>query len=132
MWDWLRQRRPRTDRALGGRGEKLAARHLRKQGYRLLGKNIRTSLGEIDLLALAPGRSALVVVEVKTGQGGPLPPEIRVGRAKQRKLAQLAAQIQRRRSLPNLPIRFDVVGVDLPEGAKPTIRHHVGAFESPF
>ena len=35
---------------LGKKGERLAERYLRKQGYRLLKRNFRTPYGEADLI----------------------------------------------------------------------------------
>ncbi len=126
-------------RRTGPKGERLAKRHLKQQGYRVLAVNDTTRLGEIDLIALSPDRQYLVIIEVKTadrasGQG--LLPEWRVNRDKQRKLVALAAGYARRRRLAHLPIRFDVIGVTLAgagdESANtPEIRHHVGAFDSP-
>ena len=117
---------------LGPRGERVAVRFLKRSGYRILGRNLRSRLGEIDVLAESPDRRVVVVVEVKAGGGGKVAPEVRVNRTKQRKLATLAAQIARRHHLQSRAFRFDVIGVDLPEGQKPEIRHHVGAFESHF
>ena len=37
--------------ALGARGEVLAAKHLKKVGYRILARNYRCRYGEIDLIA---------------------------------------------------------------------------------
>lgn len=49
---------------LGRQGEDLAVSWMERRGYRILGRNVRTRLGEIDLVA---GRGQLVViVEVKT------------------------------------------------------------------
>jgi putative endonuclease len=99
---------------LGGRAEELAARHLRRRGWRLLARNVRTRYGEIDLIAL--DRGALVFVEVKAGRagrlGGPGRPVLAVGPVKQRRLRSLArawlveARVPRYRE-----IRFDVIGV---------------------
>ncbi len=52
---------------IGRRGERAAARALRRRGYRLLGRNLRTPLGEIDLLMQEGGQ--LVLVEVKSSAG---------------------------------------------------------------
>lgn len=117
-------------------GERLAARYLRRLGYRVLGRNLRNRFGEVDILAEAPDGRTIVVVEVKS-RGGVADsgldeesPERRVGVHKQRQLVALACQMTRRYRLTQRPIRFDVVGVDLPQGAVPVIRHHIGAFQS--
>ena len=52
------------DRAeLGALGERLAAKHLEGKGYRILERNFRCRMGEIDLIALRG--SDLVFTEVK-------------------------------------------------------------------
>jgi putative endonuclease len=119
---------------LGRRGERLAAKRLKAQGYRILGTNLRWPVGEIDVLAEAPDGRTIVVVEVKTGTGGSgeLRPEVHVNAAKERKLAALASHAARRYGWSDRPIRFDVMGIDLPDRGEPTVRHHVGAFQSRF
>ena len=65
----LRSRPGPRDRRipLGRRGEWLAAWVLRLSGARVIGRNVRTPYGEIDLLAIeGGGRRTLLVVEVKT------------------------------------------------------------------
>lgn len=134
--DWLAGFARRS--TVGARGERAAAKHLRRHGYRVLARNLRTKLGEIDLLALAPDRRTVVVVEVKSsraddsGPDGPRnpPPEVHVNTVKQRKLVGLACLAARQHGLQDHPIRFDVIGVDLPAKGKPTIRHHENAFAS--
>ena len=131
------------DMTLGRRGERLAARWLKRSGYRILGSNLRNRFGEVDLLAEAPDHRTIVLVEVKSSVPTPSEvehetidnsnrwwPEIHVNSYKQRKLVALAGQLARRFRFTQRPIRFDVVGVDMPVGSSPAVRHHVGAFES--
>jgi putative endonuclease len=49
---------------LGRRGEEIAAKRLRRRGWAVLARNVRTRHGEIDLIAR--DRRTLVFVEVKT------------------------------------------------------------------
>jgi len=118
--------------SLGARGERAAARHLRKLGYRILARNLRTKLGEIDILAQDPRHGCLVVVEVKAASGDAFAPELHVNPHKRRKLSALASQLVRRYRLHDRLVRFDVVGLVWPaESRKPTrLTHHIGAFES--
>ncbi len=51
-------------RGLGPRGERVAARYLRRQGLRILARNVRFGRDEIDLVAL--DGETLVFVEVKS------------------------------------------------------------------
>jgi putative endonuclease len=59
------------DRELGALGEEVAARHLVRHGWRILGRRLRTRAGEADLVASRD--RTLAVVEVKTGRVSPAP-----------------------------------------------------------
>lgn len=123
----------RRPKSLGQRGEDAAAALLKQTGYRILTRNLCNRFGEIDLVAEAPDGNTLVIVEVKAGSSDRIPPEVHVNRAKQKKLAALAAQLVRRyKQFRGRPIRFDVVAVVFHEGELPTLRHHRGAFDSPW
>ena len=116
----------------GERGENLAATHLKKQGYRILARNVRNRTGEIDIVAQAPDERTVVIVEVKASAAS-LPnftPEMHVTPRKQRKLITLAAQLAKRYKLTDRPIRFDVIAIENVEEATPVLRHHQGAFTS--
>lgn len=130
MWAWLQWRR--RPLPLGPRGEAAAAAHLRRTGYRILARNLRSGVGEIDILAEHRPTRTLALVEVKTTAGEDPPPETHVNPAKQRKLTALADHLIRRYRLQDRAIRFDVIGVVWPEEAdRPTrLTHHEGAFEA--
>lgn len=119
---------------LGRRGEIAAARHLRRHGYRVLGVNYQTGMGEIDILAREKASGMVAIVEVKTARSEDPPPEVHVNPAKQRKLTQLAGHLARQRRFADRAIRFDVIGVVWPDGADAPTRltHHPGAFEASF
>ncbi len=91
----------------GRRAERLAAWWLRLKGYRILAQDLRTPVGEIDLIARRG--AVLAIVEVKTrpdlSQAGyALSPrqQARIQRA-------AAAFLQREPALARLDLRFDVV-----------------------
>ncbi|MEM1423289.1 MAG: YraN family protein [Planctomycetota bacterium] len=118
------------DPTLGGWGERLAARHLARAGYRVLGRNVRTKMGELDLVALAPDARTLVVVEVKTRRtrAETTPhtprPEDALTRAKRERLVRLARVEAKRRSMERSPLRIDVIAIEKPDTGRPTLRHH--------
>ena len=62
-------RRTSTNREFGALGERFAAAYLRKLGYKILEKNYKNTLGEIDIIARAGGE--IVFVEVKTRSARP-------------------------------------------------------------
>jgi predicted RecB family endonuclease len=59
------------DRELGEWGEEIAARYLASRGWRIVGRRLKTSAAEVDIVALA--ERAIVCVEVKCGRIEPLP-----------------------------------------------------------
>jgi putative endonuclease len=100
---------------LGRRAERLVADRLQRAGWRIVGRNVRLTAGELDLVAL--DGDVLVFVEVKAGRegasAGPERPAHAVGHRKQRKLRLLAHEwIAERRGPSGVAgYRFDVVGV---------------------
>jgi len=117
---WLR-------RLFGNRGERAAARYLKRKGYRILARQLRNRFGEIDLIAL--DQSTLVFVEVKTrsshAKGHPADA---VNETKQRQLTQAAlAWLKRRRQLHRSG-RFDVVAITWAPQGDPIIEHFQNAF----
>ena len=74
---------------LGQEGEKLAVQYLKRLGYRIICRNYRCPLGEIDIIARHGG--VLVFVEVKSRSSQTFgSPGMAVTLAKQRKLSQVA------------------------------------------
>lgn len=105
--------------SLGRRGERLAARFLKRRGYRILNRNWRCLAGEIDLVC-AEGET-LVFVEVKSrSDDGFLPPEAGVGRRKRRKLEGLARLYIASKALEGLDWRVDAVSVTMKAGRRPS------------
>ena len=95
---------------LGARGEVLAADYLAGLGYRVLGRNHRTALGELDLVV--QDGPELVFVEVKTRIGGrQVAPEESVSPAKVARLARLAEAYLVDRRREDAMWRIDVVAV---------------------
>jgi putative endonuclease len=114
---------------LGARGEALAARTLRRNGYSIIGRNVTTRAGEADLVCRSPDRRAMVIVEVKTRRversGGVFRPEIAVDQAKRRKLRAIARLLARANSWNDVEVRVDVVAVEF-VGNETIVRHHEG------
>jgi putative endonuclease len=111
---------------LGKEGEELAVRFLKKQGFRIIGKNYRTPFGEIDVIAEDGG--VLVFVEVKTRSGDAFGfPFEAVDRRKRDKIKKVAlCYMKKIRKEPQA--RFDVLSIDV-EGGRKKIDHIKDAFE---
>jgi len=92
----------------GRQGETLAAIFLQEKGWKILARNVRTLLGEIDILA--EDGDELVIVEVKSVHNGSIiDPITKVDFAKRRKLSQLAQVVAMK--APDRMIRVDVITI---------------------
>jgi len=128
MLEWLQNLfKPETPKdALGDRGENVAARYLRNKGFKIIMRNFRCDLGEIDIIARQT--KTLVFVEVKTRAYDDPTPEDQVNLVKQQQIIQAAKYYLARYGVPQPPSRFDVVAIVWPSGQPPIIRHTEHAF----
>jgi putative endonuclease len=112
---------------LGERGERLAAKFLKRIGYTILARNYTCPVGEIDLIAR--DGDSIVFVEVKTrASDADADPENNVTYAKRRRLTRAAKYFVMRRRAQDAPCRFDVVAAVLPPDGKGVIEHFPDAF----
>jgi len=112
---------------LGKEGELIAENYLKKKGYKLVERNYRCPVGEMDLIAL--DRKVVVFIEVKTRSdhrfGNPLES---VHWHKQQKMSKTALFFLSQHRLHQREARFDVIGISL-EGREPVVEHIQNAFE---
>ncbi len=116
------------------RGEDAAAKLMKRQGCTILARNLRLSMGEIDLLCCEKKTGTTVLVEVKAREYAPdarahTDPTANIGTKKQAKLRLLAHAIKKQSAYRDAPIRIDAVGVVFTKGQrKPTeIKHYRSA-----
>jgi len=95
---------------LGRTGEQMAVEYLERAGLRILDRNWRSTIGELDIVAAE--RRVLVVCEVKTrsGAGFGTPLEA-ITRHKQARLRRLAAQWLVAHGVLFDEVRIDAIGV---------------------
>src|SRR5437667_11881055 len=105
----------------GARGEKLALRFLRRNGYKILYRNFRgRSGGEIDIVCR--DNDTLVFVEVKTRASEDFGrPFEAVNRDKQKRISRGALAWLRMLDNPDIFFRFDVVEVVITDDDKPRL-----------
>lgn len=115
---------------LGSLGEELAAAYLQRHGYRILARNYRVRLGELDIIADDGG--TLVFVEVRTRNNCEYgTPFDSITRQKQQQLSRVALEYVSRHDLHDRAARFDVVGILMGNGSgsAPTFEVVKNAFE---
>ena len=124
--DSLRDARRRRlwdpDKASGRRGEDLAHRFLRKQGYTIVARNYRLASGDAEADLIARDGEDLVIVEVKTRATDEYgPPEQAVNPEKRRHLIRVAREYARKTNTPWEHMRFDIVSIVLREPPQITL-----------
>ena len=128
MLSFLRRRKhPDARQQLGATGERIATRHLKRLGYRILARNYRCPAGELDIIALDD--RTIVFAEVRTRRDDTdVDPSEWVPPAKQRQCAQVARYHIHERDAHDRPCRFDVLAVLMRKGESPVVHHYPEAF----
>lgn len=114
--------------SLGARGERVAARYLRRQGYHIVELRARNLYGEVDIIAV-DGRT-VVFAEVKTRKSlSAGHPAEAVTEQKQRRITRSALAYLKHHHLLEHASRFDVIAVLWPvQGRRPRVVHYQNAF----
>lgn len=117
---------------LGRLGEKLAARHLSRYGYKVLYRNFRArGGGEVDIVCRDKAANTLAFVEVKTRSSTEFAdPASAVNREKRELIARGARAWLHMLDNPDILFRFDIAEVVV-SGEVPEINVIKGAFTMP-
>ncbi|MBU4561500.1 YraN family protein [bacterium] len=114
---------------LGESGEEAAFEFLRKKRYRILERNYKTPLGEIDIIA--QDKDCLVFIEVKSlSNTSYILPQEMVNKRKQEQIIRVALSYLKAKGLRNADCRFDCVAVVFSLGNEPEIELIKDAFQS--
>jgi len=112
---------------LGEKGEKIARRFLRRQGYRIRALNYRCPQGEIDIIA-QQGKT-ISFVEVRTISSGKYgPPFETISYKKKYRATRTARHYLHKYNLLSRDWRFDFVGIILAQNGSPEIELIKDAF----
>jgi putative endonuclease len=114
--------------SLGRWGEEQAVAFLRKSGLKILERNYRVPVGEIDIIAKSS--DWLIFVEVKTRRSTAFGlPQEAVGLRKQRQIIRTAQCYMQNHNLGKLQPRFDVLAVFYRADGQSQIEHFEHAFD---
>jgi putative endonuclease len=95
---------------LGKKGEEVAIRFLKKNGYQVIKRNYVCKMGEIDIIAKE--KDTLVFIEVKTRTSTTFgPPQLAVNPKKQSQMSKVALNFLKEKRLEDVKARFDVVAI---------------------
>ncbi len=118
-----------TIKSLGKWGEEKAVEFLNAKGYKILERNYKNKIGEIDLIALDQKTICFVEVKCRRSLAYGQPYES-VTRRKQIKIAQVALIFLKYHfGHTNIHARFDVVSILVKGSSPPTVEHIPNAFD---
>ena len=95
---------------LGKFGEESAIDLLKTNGYRILARNYKTKLGEIDIIARDKDTVCFIEVKTRHSDRFGLPQEA-ISRSKQRHIAKVALMFLKENNLLDKRARFDVISI---------------------
>ena len=109
--------------ALGRWGEEVAADYLQQRGYTILGRNVRTPYGELDLVARRGDIMVFVEVKMRSTEAFGLPEESVTEKKREHILASAAAFLQEHPELDG-DWQVDVIAIQPSStGRPPRITH---------
>ena len=112
--------------ASGRRGEDLAHRFLRRQGFVVVARNHRLATGDAEADLIAWEGEALVIVEVKSrGSADHGPPDRALSEEKFHHMRRVAREYAAKTATPWEQVRFDVVTVVLTDPPEVTLHRGV-------
>jgi len=113
---------------LGKKGEDLACSFLERHGYRILAKNYKTKLGEIDIIG--DNKDCICFIEVRSAGNKRFgSPVHTINRTKQNQIIKAALSYVKKHGLEDKNSRFDVVCIEDINSASPRIELIKDAFE---
>ena len=117
-----RRRQWTPTQAAGRRGEDLAHRFLRRQGFIVVARNHRLPSGDAEADIIAWEADTLVIIEVKSRESSAHgPPERAINEEKFRHLRRIAREYAVKTATPWEQIRFDVLTVLLTDPPEITL-----------
>jgi len=116
-------------RELGKRGENIAVKFLREKGYKIIERNYRCPMGEVDIVA--KDKKALVFVEIKTRTSTNFGlPEEAISYRKRQHLSKIASFYLLYYKIKEINCRFDVVSILINKNKIKDIHLIKNAFEA--
>ena len=114
---------------IGPAGEEEAAVFLENKGYKILERNYRKRMGEIDIIA--QDKNTLCFIEVKTRRSDALgSPVEAVTKQKQRQIIKLSLYYLKENNIIDPQVRFDVVTIDKTSASGSRINLIQNAFDA--
>ena len=94
--------------SIGNMGEEAAVQALKKRGYKIIARNYRTKMGEIDIIAKDGEYTVFVEVRLRKSNAFGTPADT-IDKRKQQKIIKAAQMYAVKNDIYDTPMRFDAV-----------------------
>ncbi len=94
--------------SIGNTGEEAAVKALKKHGYKIIERNYRTKMGEIDIIAKDGEYTVFVEVRLRKSNAFGTPADT-IDKRKQQKIIKTAQMYAMKNDIYDTPMRFDAV-----------------------
>lgn len=94
--------------SIGNIGEEAAVQALKKRGYKIIARNYRTKMGEIDIIAKDGEYTVFVEVRLRKSNSFGAPADT-IDKRKQQKIIKTAQYYAVKNDIYDTPMRFDAV-----------------------
>lgn len=101
--------------SIGASGEETAVKILKKEGYKILERNYRTKMGEIDIIALDGEYTCFVEVKFRKNDNFGDPGDF-IDERKRQKIIKTAQYYAVKKGIYDSPMRFDAVLINAEKG----------------
>ena len=101
----------RTAVSIGNTGEEIAVKTIKKKGYKVIERNYRTRLGEIDIIARDKEYICFIEVRMRKRTDFGTPADT-IDKRKRDKIIKAAKMYALKNNLYDMPMRFDAVLID--------------------
>ena len=97
--------------SIGQKGEETAVKILAKQGYKIIERNFRTKMGEIDIIARDKEYTCFVEVRLRKNNNFGTPADT-IDARKRHRIINTAKYYAQKKRIYDTPMRFDVVVIN--------------------
>lgn len=97
--------------SIGALGEEAAVKALKKNGYRIITRNYRSKMGEIDIIAMDGEYTCFVEVRLRKSNAYGSPADT-IDERKRRRIINTAKLYAVSKGIYDTPMRFDVVAIN--------------------
>jgi len=117
--------------SIGNIGEETAVKALKKQGYKIIERNYRTKMGEIDIIAKDGEYTAFVEVRLRKNNNFGTPADT-IDARKQQKIINTAQIYAVTNGIYDTPMRFDAVLINADTDGEKLVNANIQIIKNAF